>query len=204
VAGTWEKTHKVSQILAFLAYKQILAFLLKALTVLGMTTRNPNPDPIQTLRDTIEHRERVVSTLKTVSLNVLKFVVLGVLAPTWLLNRFGYDLDIITVWVVWVLSVMLLMVYAGLLAGLDADARKAVDESRKNETAIKRLSRQYALRILVAVVLMLVFGALEFNVGFGHILLAYLAPSGLRDLVAAAVRRIRGNSNALTAAGLEI
>jgi hypothetical protein len=167
-----------------------------------MTTRNPNPDPIQTLRDTIEHRERVVSTLKKVSLNVLQFAVLGVLAPTWILNRFGYDLDIITVWSVLMLSVILLAVYARLSARLDADAMKAIDERQKKETVIKRLSRLYALRILTAVVIMLVFGALEFSVGFGHILLAYLAPLGLRDLVAAAVHKIRGKSDDVLDAAL--
>ena len=169
-----------------------------------MTTRDPNPDPVQTPRDTIEHRERVVSTLKKVSLNVLEFAVLGVLAPTWLLNRFGYDLDIITAWSVFMISVILLAVYARLSVRLDDDARKAIDESQRKETVIKRLSRTYALRMMTAVVIMLVFGALEFNVGFGHILLAYLAPIGLRDLAAAAVHGIRGKSSASTAAGLGV
>lgn len=169
-----------------------------------MTTRNPNPDPIQALQDKIALRERVVSTLKEVSLNILRLAVLGVLAPTWLLNRFGYDLDIITGWSVFMLSVALLAVYAGLSDGPGAEGMKAIDEHKKKEVFIKRLARIYALRMLIAVVIMLVFGALAFNVGFGHILLAYLAPIGLHDLVVAVVRRIRGKSDEATTTGLGV
>jgi di/tricarboxylate transporter len=102
-----------------------------------MTTENPNHDPIQTLRDKIEHRERVVSTPKKASRSILELAVFGVLYPasTWLLIRFEHNLYSSIVWGV-------LMLF-----------------------------------------------------GFVHILLAYLAPLGLRDLVVAAVKKLRGKSN---------
>ena len=141
----------------------------QALTVVTMENTTPTPHiPRKGDEKTIQ------ASLRKILLGVPYIVLFGAIIPTWILSYFDYGIDIVTVFSVHFCASLLLFVGAIAEGFTFTETLKKVD--REDESIVLRL-RRYAVRgVLRAFLVMLLFGALGYDVGFMHTVLAYVAP----------------------------
>lgn len=130
-----------------------------------------------------------VKLIKQLGSTILGAIVFSALVPTWLLTYFGYDISLPLVFSV-ACGVNGLLAVVAALEGV-----RPWDESRKhqNEQAgqARKTTGRLARGCLGALLLMLIFGALEIPVGYSHAFLAYVLPSLVWDVVRDAVKKLR-------------
>lgn len=122
---------------------------------------------------------KIVTRVGSAFLGFSRLVLLWAFVPTWILDRLGHDLGYSLVFAAST------MTFAGLMLTITL---LEVGESAKKLAPI----RQTALSLVMAVLLMLVFGALHANVGFVHVLLAFTLPSAIVRAFSELVKRLRG------------
>lgn len=105
-------------------------------------------------------------------LGILYFVLFVAIIPTWILSYFGYDIDIVTVVSIEFCAAAVLVLGATAQGFARSETLKAAADGN-----IGLQLRNFAmLAALRAFLVMLLFGALGYDVGFVHTVLACVAP----------------------------